>query len=272
MTLCGTGAGRRAIADHGAALDERRGEPATVFGFAPGQSPVPGQGDGRIERLDIVAVDAGDHIPAIGLETAHGVVAKPGINRSVNRDRIVVIENNQLGQPPDTGERTGFMRNAFHQAAVTHEGPGEVIDDIEAVPVELRCQRQFGKRHADRIGQPLPERAGGGLDPRGHTDLRVTRRFRVKLSKRPQLVDRQVVAGQMQQCIEQHRAMAIGEYEAITIEPARLRRIVFEVTAPERDRDIGHPHRHPGMPGIRLLDRIHGKRPDGAGHAMRLAL
>ena len=66
--------------------------------------------------------------------------------------------------------------------------------------------------------------------------------------------------------------MPIGEHEAIAIEPARLRRIVLEVTAPKRDRDIGHSHWHSRMPGSSLFDCIHGECPDGTGHAMRFAL
>jgi hypothetical protein len=151
-------------------------------------------------------------------------------------------------------------------------GPGEVIDDIEAVTVELGSKDHFGQCHADGIGQPLPERAGGGFDAGGHANLGMAGRLRVKLPKRPQFVDREVVASQMQQGIEQHRAMPVGEHEAIAIEPARLRRIVLEVTTPERDRDIGHSHWHSGMPGSSLFDGIHGECPDGTGHAVRFAL
>ena len=39
-----------------------------------------------------------------------------------------------------------------------------VIDDVEIGLVELRGEHLLGERHADRVGQALPERAGGGLD------------------------------------------------------------------------------------------------------------
>ena len=57
-----------------------------------------------------------------------------------------------------------FVRDAFHEAAVADEAIGVVIDDREAVAVVLRGQQLLGERHADRVGETLAERAGGGLD------------------------------------------------------------------------------------------------------------
>ena len=58
------------------------------------------------------------------------------------------------------GERDGFLADAFHQIAVGREHVSAMIDDV----AELGRQMPLGNRHADRVGEPLPERAGGGLD------------------------------------------------------------------------------------------------------------
>ncbi len=56
----------------------------------------------------------------------------------------------------------------------------------------------FRERNADRVGEALAERPGRGLDARRVTVLRVTRRLRVQLAEVLELVERQVVAGQVQ--------------------------------------------------------------------------
>ena len=47
-----------------------------------------------------------------------------------------------------------------------------MIDDRVAGPVEFRRQQLLGQRHADRIGEPLAERTGGGLHARRDADFR----------------------------------------------------------------------------------------------------
>ena len=59
------------------------------------------------------------------------------------------------------GERDRFLADAFHQVAVGGEHVGLVIDHIGA---EHGGEMPLGDRHADRVGEPLAERAGGGLD------------------------------------------------------------------------------------------------------------
>ncbi len=47
------------------------------------------------------------------------------------------------------------MRNAFHQAAITHKGIGVVVNNIEAVTVKLFGQNVLSDGHADRVGNAL---------------------------------------------------------------------------------------------------------------------
>ena len=70
----------------------------------------------------------------------------------------------------------------------------------------------------------------------------------------------------MQQRVEQHRAVAGGQHEAVAIRPVGRGRIEFQELREQHRRDVGHAHRHAGMPGFGFLDRIHGERPDGVGH------
>ena len=140
-----------------------------------------------------------------------------------------------------------------------------VIDDVVALLVEAAGQRLFGNRHADGIGDALAERTGGGLDARGIAVFRVTRGLGVQLAEVFQLFDRQVVAGQMQQRIDQHRAVAVGEHEAVAIRPLRIGRVVSQEIVPQYLGDIGHAHRRAGVAGVGLLHGIHAEGANGIG-------
>jgi hypothetical protein len=74
-----------------------------------------------------------------------------------------------------------------------------VVDDLVPVAVELEAQPPLGDGHAHGVREALAERAGRRLDPGGQPRLRVTRRPRPPLAEVHQLVERQVIAGQVEQ-------------------------------------------------------------------------
>ena len=180
--------GRRAFANDRLAADQRRLVGDGLRGL-----------DGGLDGGNIVAIDLGDHVPSIGFESPRRVVGEPAFDVAVDRNAVVVVERDQLAQAPRAGERTGLVRNAFHQAAIAQKDIGVMIDDRVVRAVELRGEQFFRERHADRVGQPLTERAGGGLHARRDADLRMSGRLRMELAKVAQLGDRKVVAGEMQQ-------------------------------------------------------------------------
>ncbi len=69
----------------------------------------------------------------------------------------------------------------------------------------------------------------------------------MQLAKIAQFRHGQVIAGQMQQRVLQHRAMPVGQEETIAIRPLRICRIVAQVPIPQCDGDFSHSHRHAGM-------------------------
>jgi ribosomal protein L34E len=44
------------------------------------------------------------------------------------------------------------------------------------------------------------------------------------------------------------------------------------VALPQRDRDLGHAHRHARMPGLRSFDRVHRQRADRVGCSVRVGV
>ena len=97
----------------------------------------------------------------------------------------------------------------------------------------------------------------------------MARRLAVQLAEVAQLAERQVVAGQVQQRVEQHRAVAVRQHEAVAVGPVRIGRVVAQVPAPQRDGDVGHAHRRAGMAGVGLLHGVHRQRADRVGHQGR---
>ena len=141
-----------------------------------------------------------------------------------------------------------------------------MIDDVAA---EQCGEVALGDRHADGVGEPLAERAGGGFDAGRVAVFGMAGRERAELAEALDLVDRHLlVAEQIKQRVEQHRAVAGREHEAVAVGPGRIGRIELQKAREQHGRDIGRAHRQAGMSGLRLLDRIHRQRADGVGHAV----
>ena len=155
------------------------------------------------------------------------------------------------------------MRNPLHQTTIAHKHVGKVVDDLMVWLIKLRRQRALGDSQPHRVRQPLPQRPGGGFNPRGIADFRVARRFGMQLTEVFYLFDGQIIARQMQQAVEQHRRVAVGENKAVAIVPLRVFRIVLKEIVPQHLCDIGHAHRRAGVAGVGFLDCIHTQGADG---------
>ena len=70
-------------------------------------------------RLDIVAVDRADHVPVIRFETLANVFAEPVFDLAVDGNAVVIVKSDEFIEFPNTGQGADFVRNTFHQAAVT---------------------------------------------------------------------------------------------------------------------------------------------------------
>ncbi len=167
-----------------------------------------------------------------------------------------------------TGERQGLVADPLHQAAVAAEDVGVMIDDGLA---ELGCEQTLGQRHPDRVAEPLPERAGGDLDPARMAALGMAGGAAAELPETLKLGHRHVrIAEEMQEAVEQHRAVPVRQHEAVAVGPVRRMRVETQVFGEQHGGDVGHAHRHAGMPGFGLFDRVHGERAQRIGHMAEL--
>src|SRR3546814_8729043 len=101
-------------------------------------------GDGAGDGIGVVAVDALGR-PAGGAEAGELVVGAGKVDAAVDRDRVVVEEDDQLAETQVAGQRDRLVADAFHEAAVADDAIGVVIDQIVA---EAGVQQTLGEGHA----------------------------------------------------------------------------------------------------------------------------
>src|SRR5204863_4054039 len=117
-------------------------------------------------------------VPAVRLESLRGVVGKRQLRGTVDGDVVVVID---VYEPPElqvTGQRRGFVADAFHHVAVAADDEGVVIAHLTS---EARSQELLGDRHPDAITESLAQRPGRHLEAPGVLYLRVPRRLAAEL-------------------------------------------------------------------------------------------
>ena len=245
MDLGGAGAVGRAEADRRAADDEDRAGERKLLRAA----------ERLVDRRGIVAVAVED-APAVGLEARGRVVAEGVRDGALDRDAVAVVERDEARDAERAGEGRRLVRDAFLQVAVAAEHPDPVREQLRAGGVEARGGHGLRERHADGVGEALAERTGGNLDAGGAAALGVAGRLRAELAEAAQVVEREAEAELVQQRVEERRAVAAGEDEAVAIGPGGHRAGDAQVVEGERGRHVGHAHGHAGVAGIGLLDLV----------------
>ena len=233
--------------------------------MSDGRSSIIARGGQRaVDGRHILAVDT-LHLPAARLEASADVFEERQVRRARERHPVGVVEHNQPAEPQRAGQRCRFARKTFHHVAVAGEHVGVVVHHLVRRPIECGREPALGDGHAEGIAKPLAERAGGDLHARGAAALGMTGRSASPLPELLQVVERQVVTGQVEEAVEQRARMTRRQHEPIAIGPRRVLRVVTKVAGPQH---VGHrrrAHRHAGMPGLRFLhhvDRQHANRID----------
>ena len=168
--------------------------------------------------------------------------------------------------PPEAelaGQRGRLGGDALHEVAVGDDREDAVVLDLGA---EVRAQEALGHRHADAVGEALAQRPGGDLHAGRDVDavaLGVPGRQRAPLAEVLELVEREVVAAEVQHGVQEHRAVAGRQDEAVAVGPVRIGGVVLHDPREEQVGDGGHRHRQPRVPGVGRLDAVHGQRADG---------
>ncbi len=216
--------------------------------------------DGGLQRIDVVGHFAEiAHAPAVGLEALGHVVVVGQLGGAVDGDVVVVVEGEQPPQAEVPGERSRLVRDPLHEAAVAGDDVGAVVAHVAA---EGGAQPAFGEGHAHRVAHALAQRPGGDVDPRRVAGLGVPGRPAAPLAELAQVLQREVVPGQVQHGVLEDAGVPVGEHEAIAVRPLRVVRVVVHDARPQDVGQGGQRHGGPRVPRAGLLRRIHGDAAD----------
>ncbi len=204
--------------------------------------------EGLQERRHVVAVDR-LHVPADRLEPAGGVFALRLRRHRVERDVVRVVDQDQIVEPLVPGELDRLHRHALLHAAVAGQADDVMIEDRVLGRVEARRRHLPGHGHADGVAHALSEGTRGRLDSRRLPELGMPGGDAVQRAELLHLLERNIVAAQVQPGVEEHAAVSGGENETVPIEPAGLLRIVRERVPEQHGADIGGAERETEMTG-----------------------
>ena len=134
---------------------------------------------------------------------------------------------------------------------------------IFCAAIEHRAEMRFADGHSDRVADSLPERAGRRLDTGRVAVLGVAGSLALPLAELLQIIESEIVAGEIEHAVEKHRRMAARQNEAVTIHPFRIGGIISQMPGPEHVGERRQRHRCARMAGVRFLNRIHREDANG---------
>ncbi len=137
-----------------------------------------------------------------------------------------------------------------------------MIDNLQAGSIKASCSHLLTNGHTHCIGDSLSQRACRCFHPVRFTIFRMPRRLRTELSKLLQVIQGELVSGQMQEGIKQHRAMTTRQDKAIPVGPAGVGGVVPHPVEIEDRSDIRQTQRSSWMSRVGFLDRVGGQSSD----------
>ena len=96
--------------------------------------------------------------------------------------------------------------------------------------------------------------------------LRVARGHAAPLTEILEFLQREIVAGQVEQGIEEHRTVAGAEDKPVAVGPVGVSRTETQVSAPERQRGSCHAHWQARMSRIGGLHSVQGQHSNSVDH------
>ena len=206
-----------------------------------------GRRDRGVDRVRVVTI-ARENIPAAGRETRQLIGAIGDRDLAIDGDAIVIPQHDQPRQFLTARKRDRLLADTFHQAAIARDAIGVVVDDLLA---PFGAQKLLGHGETHGIGDALAQGAGCRFDPHRMAIFGMACRDCAQPAEILDLLQRHIGrAGQIEQRVKQHRAMARRQDKAVAVGPIRGRCIKAQMLVKQHGRHIGHAHRHAGMARI----------------------
>ena len=202
------------------------------------------------------------HVEAVRLVAGRDVFALGDARVVFDGDLVVVVDDHEIAQPLVPGERAHLVADALLDVAVGAHHVDVMVEHALAVRrlrVEQAPLPPCGHRHADRVAEPLPERAGGGLDPGGVPVLGVAGGQRVPLPQRLEILQAQAVAGQVELDVQGEAGVSTREHETIAADPQWIGGVMSHDPLEQQIGGGRQAHGGAGVAVAGLLDRVHGQ-------------
>ena len=232
------------------------------------------RGERTEQRVQILGVVDVLDVPAVGLEALALVLRRERERRrAVDRDVVVVVDVDEAAEPEMAGNRRRLGAEALHHVAVGANRVDPRVDDLVVRPVVAVGEETLGDRHPDAVRESLAERPRRRLDARRVPVLGMTRRAGAPLAELLEVVEREVVAREVERRVLEDAGVARREDEAVPARPVRIRRVVAHHVAIEEVGERRERHRRTGVAGVRLLHRVHrecANRVDRLGRSRAL--
>ncbi len=225
------------------------------------------------ECVEVVGVLNRLGMPSVGFEPFAYVFGESDLGVAVDRDVIVVVQVDDVAKAQMARDRCRLARDALHHVAVAGDRENLMVEQAGAVAIEARRHVLGRDRHTHAVAEALAERTRRGFDAGGQMIFGMTGGFAAELAEAFDLVEREVVPGQVEHRIEQHRAMPGRQHEAVASVPVRIFRVMADEACEEQIGRRRHPHRHAGVTGVGLLhcvDREYANRVDAKLIEIRL--
>ncbi|KAH3662800.1 hypothetical protein OGATHE_004376 [Ogataea polymorpha] len=201
-----------------------------------------------------------EDVPSVLLESSANVLGESNLSTSVDGDLVVIVESNQVAQLQVASKRHGLGGDTFHHTSVTKETVGVVVGESVAWLVVGGSKVSLSNGQTNGIGDTLTKRTGCDLDT-WDAHLRVARGLGVDLSERLEVVHGEVVAEQVQQCVQERTCVTVRKDKSISVDPVWVLWVEFHLGV---DGVGGWSHSHWGtrVPGVGLGDDVGSQDSD----------
>ncbi len=137
-----------------------------------------------------------------------------------------------------------------------------MVDNRMIGPIVVLRQPALSDGHPHSVGESLSQGPGGDFHPGGFASLWVAGGLGAPLPESLQLIEREVVSGEMEEGVEKHGGVAGRQDEAIAVGPIRALRVVPQESIPESEGHGGGAHRRARVAGFRGLDGVDRQETD----------
>ena len=205
------------------------------------------------------------HVPAVRRVARRDVLGERDVGVVLDRDLVVVVDQGQVAELLDAGDRAGLAGHALLDVAVAAQRVDVVVERRLApvLRVEQAALAAGGHRHPHGVADALAERAGRGLDAGGVAVLRVARGLAAPGAQRLEVLELQPPAAEEELDVERQARVAARQHEPVAARPVRVGGVVPHHLLEEQVRRGREAHRGAGVAVADLLDGVHGEHPDG---------